>query len=102
MAGADQRGLRQQEITMQRVLVTLSFLALSGAAMANGIYPTTLSPEERERHEFLDVQRGIRSGVAPTVPSEMIGASREFGRPVKPSPSEARNIAPNESAGGNF
>lgn len=57
---------------MHRVLIAASFLAISGSAYASGTYPTTLSFEERERHEFFDAQRGIRSGTVPVRPREMI------------------------------
>jgi hypothetical protein len=87
---------------MYRVLATLSFLAISGAAMAGGPFPSTLSPEERERHEFLDAQRGIRSGVEAIRRQEMTRAPRQQeGRAVLSN--DATNYPPAAPAiGGNF
>lgn len=86
---------------MFRVLATLSLLTLSGAAMASGPYPSTLSPEERERHEFIDAQRGIRSGVEPVRPNEMSTAPRIQGR-VSPDASSPMRPALPADAIGNF
>jgi hypothetical protein len=47
---------------MKKIIAALLIAGAPGAAIASGSYPTTLSPEERERHEFFDAQRGIRSG----------------------------------------
>jgi hypothetical protein len=47
---------------MKVIIATLLIITAPAAAIASGSYPTTLTPEERERHEFFDAQRGIKSG----------------------------------------
>lgn len=65
---------------MNKLILACAFAAISSAALASGTYPSTLSPEERERHEFFDAQRGIRSGVEPVRPGDFRPSSRNFDR----------------------
>ena len=59
---------------MKSAIMSVCLMAMTGAAWANGPVPTTTSPEERERHEFIDAQRGIRSGVSESTRGEFITA----------------------------
>lgn len=65
---------------MKTSVTAIIILTTSSLAMASGPYPTTLSPEERERHEFFDAQRGIRSGPEPVRTGDIIEPKLERGR----------------------
>ncbi|PTM48846.1 hypothetical protein [Phreatobacter oligotrophus] len=73
---------------MKSAIMSVCLMAMTGAAWASGPVPTTTSPEERERHEFVDAQRGIRSGVEPSRPNEMAqprsGFNRSYTLPATP------------------
>lgn len=63
--------------------VAVVIVSFSAPALAD-YYPSTLSAEERERHEFLDVQRGnYPTGPAPfTLPSQSL-QKKTLGSPAQ-------------------
>lgn len=78
---------------MKTIIAALLIAGAPGIAIASGSYPTTLSPEERERHEFFDAQRGIRSG------PDLV-RQREFIQPTNGPDRSPAAVAQPDHAGG--